>query len=181
MKSTNLLTICVFGLVAFGFASNANAIPNLDPCTAGCTQSGPHAGNDDAAGVSALLPFTVTQLFKSDPPGDNGNGVIVNVDSDQYSGGWSSLVTIAAVVVKAGPNFLIQDYTNGTGVGGAMGGIWSTSPLVVGQNNRQPGVSHVTFFTTNGGPPTQTPEPGTLFLMGSGLAGLGLWRWKTKK
>ena len=34
----------------------------------------------------------------------------------------------------------------------------------------------------NGTHPTQTtPEPGTLFLMGSGLAGLGLWRWKTKK
>ncbi len=30
-------------------------------------------------------------------------------------------------------------------------------------------------------PPQQTPEPGTIFLMGSGLAGLGFWRWKSKK
>lgn len=37
-------------------------------------------------------------------------------------------------------------------------------------------------FTPPSTPPTQTtPEPGTLFLMGSGLAGLGLWRWKSKK
>ncbi len=50
-------------------------------------------------------------------------------------------------------------------------------------------ISHVSIWgrpgddTAGGGTTgtTPTPEPGTMFLLGSGLAGLGFWRWKTKK
>ncbi len=50
-------------------------------------------------------------------------------------------------------------------------------------NPGQGAISHVSIWNIpgGGGPNQMTPEPGTLFLMGSGLAGLGLWRWKTKK
>ncbi len=41
-------------------------------------------------------------------------------------------------------------------------------------------ISHVSIWGIEGDGPggTPTPEPGTMFLMGSGLAGLGFWRWK---
>ena len=35
-----------------------------------------------------------------------------------------------------------------------------------------------TFFVANTGTPRVIPEPASLLLLGSGLAGLGAWRWK---
>ena len=46
------------------------------------------------------------------------------------------------------------------------------------------GLSHITVFNEtdpNKPPQNVIPEPATVLLFGSGLAGLGLWRWKTAK
>ncbi len=61
------------------------------------------------------------------------------------------------------------------------------------ENNLVFAAAHVGNITPGGGslfigsssdtdvPPAALPEPGTVFLFGSGLAALGLWRWKTAK
>ncbi len=59
---------------------------------------------------------------------------------------------------------------------------WSTSGTATNRNGGVQGLSHVSvYWMESDVPPQQTPEPGTIFLMGSGLAGLGFWRWKSKK
>ncbi len=70
------------------------------------------------------------------------------------------------------------------------GGTWNTNGVSLNKKGIPQGLSHgtISFFTIDGGGcqpgdpgcggTTATPEPGTMFLMGSGLAGLSFWRWK---
>jgi len=57
---------------------------------------------------------------------------------------------------------------------------WATSGTATNRNGGVQGLSHASVYWMENGtvPPQQTPEPGTIVLMGSGLAGLGFWRWK---
>lgn len=164
------------------FVSGANAV-SMDcidaaglPCTAnsGDVLAGgvvvPNSGNDFEAVVeAAILTATssavdLTLLGKS----DGGYGALVS----GLSGTWTIPGFASFITVKAANSF------NVFAVNG-MTGSWDTTNII-NNGNQQPGVSHISYW----GAPTAgvaTPEPGTAFLLGSGLAGLGFWRWKTKK
>jgi hypothetical protein len=54
-------------------------------------------------------------------------------------------------------------------------GIWDTSENIVGNNGSQGGLSNFDLF---GGPAGSVPEPSTIAVLGVGLLGLGLLRWR---
>jgi len=164
-------------LLTLGLANTVAATPMLDPCNGGdCTVLGLFTGTDSAETISGIVGMSVTEIFKSDPPGLDGSGVTVTVDADMYSGTWSSLsYYIDFVVVKAGNEYLIQDYLNLTGGGLATSGLWSTFGLE--NNGQQFEISHITFYAKTDGL-SAIPEPSTILLLGSGLVGLIGYRWK---
>ena len=163
------------------FVSGANAvsmdcIDNAElPCTAnaGDVLAGgvvvPPNGNDfepvvEAAIESATGSFIdLTLLGKSDEGyGDPVSG---------QSGTWTIPGDASFISVKAANSFTVFEVSGTTG-------SWETTYITNG-GGKQPDVSHISYW----GAPAQTavPEPGTVFLLGSGLAGLSFWRWKTKK
>ena len=157
----------VFVLI-LGLANNVAATQMFDPCPpSDCTVMGPFTGNDSEGTISTLVGMSVTKIFKSEPPGSDGNGVTVTVDGDMFSGTWFSDIAIDFVVAKAGDNFLLQNYLD---VGGsATSGLWSTYGLE--KNGNQLTISHLTFYAKQGGSGA-IPEPSTILLFGSGLVGL---------
>jgi len=104
----------IVALLTLGLANTVAATSMLDPCDGGdCTVLGPIPGNDSAETILGLVGMSVTEIFKWELPGLDGSGVTVTVDPDMYSGTWSSLsYYIDFVVVKAGKEYLIQDYLN---------------------------------------------------------------------
>ncbi len=209
----SILKSFVFGLMIFGSANSALAMPmpafscndafglvtatgrgNFDGCI------GPNAGNEGAMNFAALLTAINGGVFDGitnwvpDAKFDSGNGAVdagpnnssfTNSGQPGNSGTWSlGAPTTDAIVLTLKTNTYWSGYYFAAG-SATSGGTWSTLGVSVNQGAGQ-GISHSTIsFSPNlvppPPPPTQTPEPGTLFLMGSGLAGLGLWRWKTKK
>jgi hypothetical protein len=81
--------------------------------------------------------------------------------------------TIDYVSVKAGPQWALYEYD-----AGVSSGLWSTTGLLVGSGN-QAQLSHLTFWKATNDP-QQTPEPGTVFLLGTGLTGLLGYGWRKR-
>ena len=75
-------------------------------------------------------------------------------------------------VAKGGPSFNLFTDDSGDPV---TTGTWFT-PLVGNNGGNPSALSHISFYDTEGGPPTETPEPGTLLLAGAALAALGMMR-----
>jgi len=164
------------------FVSGANAV-SMDcidatglPCTAnagdvlagGVVVPSPQGQDTEIVVEAAILTATgvavdLTLLGKS----DGGYGAPVS----GQSGTWTIPGFASFISVKAANSFNVFAVSGTTG-------SWDTTNITNG-GGQQPGVSHISYWEA----PAQTavPEPGTVFLLGSGLAGLGFWRWKTKK
>ncbi len=136
-------------------------------------------GNDNETNVeAAILTATgsfvdLTLLGKSDGGyGDSESGL---------SGDWSIPGFASFITVKSANSFNVFAVSPAS-----QTGSWNTNDILnspnpnSGRRPSQQALSHISYWSASQ-QPVSTPEPGTLFLMGSGLAGLGLWRWKTKK
>lgn len=174
----------IFLIVASGYAA---ATPNLDPCSGGdCTLVGIFAGNDKSPGPDKSLTvdsaagadLTLVKVGsnnsadKDDLPGTIGTFTFT-MHTDKKSGTWSTTGdAIAYVSVKASNSFALYKYTPA-----ALSGLWSTNGIVT-NGGRQPKLSHLTFWTVDGG--NEVPEPLSLTLIGAGLTVLGLTRRQRK-
>ncbi len=152
------------------------------------------AGND-GGGPLTILGESYSQIAKwdadsgdwDDDAGDPGaNWSVTGTPGD--NGTWESAFDILFMVIKAADH----DTKNGTGgfsiygqggissgtlaegdaaFFGASEGFWATAPtLISGETGRN--VSHISFY----GRSVSVPEPGTIILLGLGLAGLGVSR-----
>jgi hypothetical protein len=156
-------------LLVFGMSAIAAAMPtDPTPYDAVCngTYVGTFSGNDNdyspPGGYSLLTGVEVSD--KSFDP--------VNWGSTQEGYWYAGSSTVYYYSVKAGPQYAVRSYT---GIGGSSLGCWTTEPLLVG-SGQQPGISHISFFGTQG-----VPEPATLLLLGSGLVGLAMFGRKRFK
>ena len=109
-------------------------------------------------------------------PSINGSEFILDFDDPEgKSGTWTYTPApgtgdpgVTFWVAKGGPNFNL--FTDDSGLA-VMTGTWFT-PLNPGGN--QAALSHIDFYDTSGGGPVQVPAPGTLVILGIGLAVLAV-------
>ncbi|MCL4800025.1 MAG: PEP-CTERM sorting domain-containing protein [Burkholderiales bacterium] len=116
---------------------------------------------DGEAAINPLFPtIDGTEFsFVTSGDGETGEWVYEKNDLDDPD--------ITFFVAKGGDFFNLFDVFGSSGE-------WNT-PLNPA-NGQLFELSHLTFYDTGGGPPTEIPEPGMLLLLGSALAALGLRR-----
>lgn len=120
------------------------------------------------------------EYAKVDEPDTSNGGLTVTYGDDNKSGTWGTDEAVNFYSVKAGNSFAFYWENPAT-----TSGTWATTDVFPVGNGNQPDVSHVSTWIMNfaGGPgpgPAPVPEPSTVFLMGLGLAGLGVTSYRKR-
>ena len=186
MKLVNILkTMAASAVMALGVAAApAQAVLVINPADAMGTIN--QNSNCDAACLSAILGYTVTEYYKANSPDDDtpqseekalaGSYTTVFGDGNEtatvsWDGPGMFDCGICILLVKDGNNTPNQIYFN-LGPSGydwdGMESIFISNPLIWPNGGS---ISHVSIFSA-AEPTQQVPEPGSLTLLGLGLLGL---------
>ena len=178
--------------LVLGFAGTSMAVTNSGDWM--FTQS----GNDSNTSISDLESFIeswfddngyigseyndigLEEYAKVEASDTSNDGLAVTYADDGKSGTWDTDAAVNFYSVKAGNSYAFywEDPA-------AVSGTWDTSGVeTVGKKGNQPSISHITTWIMNpnggggGGGNAPVPEPSTVFLMGLGLAGLGVTTYR---
>lgn len=125
--------------------------------------------------------YTLELVEKIDIPDTSGEFFSLELNGKGNAGTWNSsygdiqYVSVKAGSTQSGGGFALYYYEDAVSAG-----LWDTSAL------RNKGLSHISFWRVAGSPETPTdpanptPEPGTLILLGAGLAGVVALRRRQK-
>ncbi len=200
-KVVQLTGVLCGTLLMLGLSSTAFAL-SLGPGDADFT--GDNQGNDIEAleGLPGMENMMFELAYKFGPEGEEGpflnyDGFRTDNDADGWNDfliGWEfgDIIDCSAenscwLVVKDGDNEPGRYFYN-LGAGDGTWN-WDGTEQIVGTGFWQGisgDISHVAIYTKEGGgedPPAggEVPEPGTVLLFGTGLAGLGYWRLRSSK